>query len=65
YVVTNVLFTTDLALWTAVGLVVVFAALWYVLPLVGSSSAGEKAEEEQEPSGDGQPQESRGASSRR
>jgi len=69
YVVTNVLFTTDLALWTALGFVVVFGALWYVLPLVWRSSPEEKAseEEQQEPSNDGQPQdqESRGASSRR
>ncbi len=65
YVVTNVLFTTDLAVWTAVGFVVVFAGLWYVLPLVGNSSADEQAEE-QEPSSDGRnAQESRGASSRR
>ena len=66
YVVTNVLFTTDMALWTALAFVVVFAGLWYVLPLVGSSSAEERTEEE-EPSGDGQQQaqESRGASSRR
>jgi amino acid transporter len=70
YVVTNVLFTTDLALWTALGFIVVFTGLWYVLPLVGRPSAEDKAEEEEsqeQPSGDGQPQgqESRGASSRR
>jgi hypothetical protein len=64
YAITNVLFTTDLALLTAGGFVVVFAALWYVLPLVGRSSP-EEASTEQAPSDDGQAQESRGASSRR
>jgi hypothetical protein len=34
YVVTNILFTSDLALMTAGAAVVVFAALWYVLPMV-------------------------------
>ena len=33
YVVTDVLFTTDLAVMTAIGAVVVFGVLWYVVPL--------------------------------
>jgi amino acid transporter len=61
YVVTNVLFTTDLALWTAAGFIVVFAGLWYVLPWAWRPSSEEKASEE----GGAQDQESRGASSRR
>ena len=61
YVVTNVLFTSDLALWTAAAAVLVFAILWYVLPLAWRSSSEEEASEE-----DGaRDQESRGASSRR
>jgi amino acid transporter len=62
YVVTNVLFTTDIALWTAAGFIVVFAGLWYVLPLAWRTSPEEKALEEEEGTRD---QESRGASSRR
>jgi Family of unknown function (DUF6328) len=65
YVVTDVLFTTDLAIITAIGAVVVFIGLWYVLPMVGSSSSEDKASAEAQPSSDSQPQESRGASSRR
>jgi hypothetical protein len=66
YVVTNVLFTSELALLTAGAAVVVFGALWYVLPMVGGSSSPDAiSEDEQGPSADGQPQESRGASSRR
>ena len=49
YVVTDVLFTTNLAVLTAVGALVVFAGLWYVVPMVGAREA----------------QDSRGASSRR
>ena len=49
YVVTDVLFTTNLAVLTAVGALVVFAGLWYVVPMVGARDA----------------QDSRGASSRR
>jgi Kef-type K+ transport system membrane component KefB len=60
YVVTNVLFTTDLALWTGLGFLVVFAGLWYVLPLAWRPSADEKVSEE-----GARDQESRGASSRR
>ena len=48
YVITDVLFTTNLAVLTAIAALVVFGGLWYVLPMVGR-----------------QPQESRGASSRR
>ena len=70
YVITDVLFTTDLAVWTAVGAVLVFGGLWYALPMLWRSpSAGEKAEDarqQREDSDDQQPQEeSRGASSRR
>ena len=61
YVVTNILFTSDLALWTAAAAVVVFAGLWYILPLTWRPSPEEEASEE-----DGaRAQESRGASSRR
>jgi Kef-type K+ transport system membrane component KefB len=66
YVVTNVLFTTDLALITAGAALVVFAGIWYALPMVGRSSSEEgSSEEEQTGSDDGQVQDSRGASSRR
>jgi Kef-type K+ transport system membrane component KefB len=61
YVITNVLFTSDLALWTTLGFIVVFAGLWYVLPMLWRSPSSE----EEEGSSSGQPQESRGASSRR
>jgi amino acid transporter len=61
YVVTNVLFTSDLALLTAGAFVVVFAGLWYILPMTWRSTSSEE-----EGSSDDQPQEeSRGASSRR
>jgi Family of unknown function (DUF6328) len=61
YVVTNILFTSDLALWTAAAAVVVFAGLWYILPLTWRPSPEEEASEE-----DGaRAQESRGVSSRR
>jgi Family of unknown function (DUF6328) len=49
YVVTDVLFTTNLAVLTAAAALVLFAGLWYVVPLLGA----------------GQAQDSRGASSRR
>jgi amino acid transporter len=68
YVVTNVLFTSDLAVLTMVAAVVVFAGIWYVLPMVGRSSPDTSTEEEERrpSSPDRQPQEeSRGASSRR
>jgi hypothetical protein len=64
YVVTNVLFTSELALATAIAAVVVFVGLWYVLPMVGRSPEDETSEDEVD-SPDDQPQESRGASSRR
>jgi Family of unknown function (DUF6328) len=71
YVVTDVLFTTDLALWTAIGAVIVFGGLWYALPMLWRSpSDQEKAEDAREQRGDPDDdeqaqEESRGASSRR
>ncbi len=70
YVITDVLFTTNLAVLTAVGAVVVFAGLWYALPMIWQSpsreeQAAESEAPQQEGSGDEQAQESRGASSRR
>jgi hypothetical protein len=69
YVITDVLFTTNLAILTAVAAVVVFAGLWYALPMIWRSpSQEEQASEAQQPEapGDTPPaQESRGASSRR
>jgi Family of unknown function (DUF6328) len=70
YVITDVLFSTTLAILTAAGAVVVFAGLWYALPMIWRSPSEEEqaAESEappQEASGDEQAQESRGASSRR
>jgi Family of unknown function (DUF6328) len=59
YVVTDVLFPTNLAVMTAVAALVVFGGLWYVLPMVGRSSPAENA------ATGGQPQESREASTRR
>jgi hypothetical protein len=64
YVVTNVLFTSELALATAIATVVVFVGLWYVLPMVGRSPEDGTSEDEVD-SPDDQPQESRGASSLR
>ena len=64
YVVTNVLFSTGQALLVAAVTVAAFGVLWYALPMVGRSSSGDAGGEE-EPSNDGQPQLSRGASSRR
>jgi Family of unknown function (DUF6328) len=72
YVITDVLFTTDLAVWTAIAAVVVFAGLWYGLPLIWRSpSDDEKAAEARQQHEDlgeadeQQAQDSRGASSRR
>jgi hypothetical protein len=72
YVITDVLFTTDLALWTDIGAVIVFGGLWYVVPMLWRSpSPAEKDEEAREQRQDSddedreQAQESRGASSRR
>lgn len=63
YVITDVLFTTDLAVLTAIGGLVVFGLLWYVLPLLGRSPNDRNDEEA---ATGGQPQEeSREASSRR
>ncbi|HEV2895209.1 MAG TPA: DUF6328 family protein [Actinomycetota bacterium] len=64
YVVTNVLFTSELALATAIAAVILFAGIWYVLPMVGRPSEDEDPDDQSE-SSDDQPQESRGASSRR
>src|SRR5215218_7092155 len=65
YVITDVLFTTDLALWTAVGAVILFGVLWYVVPMVGRSSPSEEEGSGEDETGGEQGQESRGASSRR
>jgi hypothetical protein len=65
YVVTNVLFTSQLALLTAGAATAVFGVLWYVLPWVGPSPSADEEAEEEDGSSDGQAQESRGASSRR
>jgi hypothetical protein len=63
YVITDVLFTTNLAVLTAVASLVVFGVLWYVVPLLGRRGSDE---DEPEPEEGRQPQEeSRGASSRR
>ena len=64
YVVTNVLFTSELALATAIAAVIVFAGLWYILPMTGRPS-GDEGSEDRADSPDTQAQESRGASSRR
>ena len=64
YVITDVLFTTDLAVVTALAALVLFGVLWYVVPMVGRSPSPEERPEEDETAG-GQAQESRGASSRR
>ena len=63
YVVTDVLFTTDLAVMMAVVSLVVFGVLWYVVPMVGRNNDDDSDDEQ--PEGDRQAQESRGASSRR
>jgi Family of unknown function (DUF6328) len=65
YVVTNVLFTSEQALLTTAIAVVVFAGLWYVLPLTRRSSSSSSSDERAEEEADEQAQESRGASSRR
>jgi Kef-type K+ transport system membrane component KefB len=57
YVITDVLFSTQLAIWTTVAAVALFFLLWYVVPMVGRFP---KAEEEQQAS-----DERRGTSSRR
>jgi Family of unknown function (DUF6328) len=68
YVVTNVLFTSDIALWTAAVAALVLVGVWYALPLAGRSPSSEEYEEPDEHrSPDRQPQAQlrRGASSRR
>jgi hypothetical protein len=66
YVITNVLYTSNLALLTAAAAVVVFAWLWYVLPLLGRGSSSMEEEETETAAGEPQGQaDSRGASSRR
>ena len=65
YVVTDVLFTTKMAVLTGVAALVLFGALWYVLPMVGRSPSPEEGAGEDEAAGRDQGQESRGASSRR
>jgi hypothetical protein len=65
YVVTNVLFTSEQALLTTAIAIVVFAGLWYVLPLTRRSSSTSSSDERAEAEADEQAQESRGASSRR
>jgi hypothetical protein len=65
YVVTNVLFTSQQALLTAAVAIVVFAGIWYALPLARRSSSSSGSDEETRDPADEQPQESRGASSRR
>jgi Family of unknown function (DUF6328) len=63
YVVTNVLFTSELAIATAAAAAVVFAGIWYALPLLGRPAQDESEAGAASP--DGQPHVSRGASSRR
>jgi hypothetical protein len=65
YVITDVLFTTNLAVLTAVAGLVVFAGLWYLVPLLGRGGDRAADSEEAEGTGDERLQESRGASSRR
>ena len=67
YVITDVLFTTNLAVLTGIAALVVFGGLWYLVPMVRRSSSPEAASEDQEdePADSEQAQDSRGASSRR
>jgi uncharacterized membrane protein len=65
YVVTNILFTSNLALLTTGGAVVVFVVLWYVLPIAWRPSPKEAASEEDGAAAGAEGQDSRGASSRR
>src|SRR5512132_1058723 len=48
YVITDVLFTTSLALMTAVASLVVFVGLWYVVPMAGRSGADDSDDEPEE-----------------
>ena len=65
YVVTSVLFTSELALATAIAAVLVFVGIWYVLPMLGRPAIDEDDDGRAAPAGDGKAQEPRGASSRR
>ena len=66
YVITDVLFTTQLAILTAVAGLAVFVGLWYVVPLLGHTGSDDDDQPQPQPQDGRQPQEaSRGASSRR
>ena len=43
YVITDVLFAADLAVLTAIAAVVLFAVLWYAVPLLWRAPAGRKS----------------------
>ena len=45
YVITDVLFTTNLAVLTALAALVLFGVLWYVVPMVGRSPSPEERPE--------------------
>jgi Family of unknown function (DUF6328) len=64
YVITDVLFTTDLAVMTAIAAVVLFAVLWYAVPLLWRAPEGQE-DGDREPAAGGRDRERRGASSRR
>ena len=63
--VTSVLFTSELALATAIAAVLVFVGIWYVLPMLGKPAIDEDDDGRAAPAGDGKAQEPRGASSPR
>jgi len=65
YVITDVLFTTNLAVLTGIAALVLFGVLWYVVPMVGRSPSSEEEGSGEDETGGEQGQESRGASSRR
>jgi hypothetical protein len=65
YVITDVLFTTNLAVLTGIAALVLFGVLWYVVPMVGRSPSSEEEGSREDETGGEQDQESRGASSRR
>ena len=65
YVITDVLFTTNLAVLTGIAALVLFGVLWYVVPMVGRSPSSEEEGSGEDETGGEQDQESRGASSRR
>ena len=60
YVITNILFSSNLGLLTAGAAVVLFALVWYALPFAGRQPAREDSGEPRQPQ-----EESSGASSRR